>query len=120
MQNPFEIIVTRLSNIEALLLDIKHPTVPTPPDADPYGDFKWLAATCTGIPSSTLRIHSASGRIPGVVRFGKRVLYEKAVVLNWLRSQTRQPIDMTEVERVADLQVNAQLSKRSQKEGVKG
>ena len=90
----------------------------TSPDADPYGDFKWLSATCSGIPESTLRIHSASGKIPGVVKFGKRVLYEKAIVLNWLRSQTRQTVDIAEVERVSDLQINAQLRKRSQKEGV--
>lgn len=120
MNNPFEPINARLNNLEALTLEVLQllRTNPTAADADPYGDFKWLTATCSGIPASTLRIHSAAGKIPGVVKFGKRVLYEKALVLNWLRSQTRQPVDMVEVERIADLQVNAQLRKRSQKGGV--
>ncbi|WP_332368941.1 hypothetical protein [Spirosoma telluris] len=122
MNNPFEPINARLNNLEALTLEVlqllRTNTATSNPDADPYGDFKWLSATCSGIPKSTLRIHSAAGKIPGVVKFGKRVLYEKSLVLNWLRSQTRQPVDMAEIERIADLQVNAQLRKRSQKEGV--
>lgn len=117
MQNPFEVIVARLSNIEALLLDIKHPVTPPAPDAEPYGDFKWLTGTCSGVPASTLRIKSAAGEIPGVVKFGKRVLYDKTAVLNWLRSQTRQPLpNATELERVAEEQINRQLAKKGGKE----
>ena len=114
MQNPFEIIAARLSNIEALLIDIKHPTAPPNfANTDPYGDFKWLVATCSGVPTSTLRIKSAAGEIPGVIKFGKRVLYEKALVLNWLQSQTRQPSpDAIELERIADEQVSNQLARR--------
>ena len=59
------------------------------PDVNPFGDFRWLVATCSGVPASTLRVKSAAGEIPGVVKFGKRVLYEKATVLDWLRNQTR-------------------------------
>lgn len=88
------------------------------PDTDPYGDFNWLVAICAGTPASTLRIKSAAGEIPGVVKFGKRVLYEKASVLNWLRSQTRQPANSAIIEQTADQQVNAQLSKQ-QKGGRK-
>lgn len=84
----------------------------TAPNADPYGDFKWLTATCPGVPASTLRIKSAAGEIPGVVKFGKRVLYEKALVLNWLRSQTRQPAaDAADLTRAADEQITRQLAK---------
>ncbi|MVM36463.1 hypothetical protein GO730_00375 [Spirosoma sp. HMF3257] len=116
MENPFETIARRLSNIEDLLLDLKHKSAPSPlPNADPYGDFKWLATTCSGVPESTLRIKSASGEIPGVIKLGKRVLYEKAIILNWLRSQTRQTVDIAEIERAADVQVSAHLRKRSQK-----
>ena len=67
-------------------------------DNDPYGDFKWLVATCPGVPASTLRIKSAAGEIPGVVKFGKRVLYEKAAVLEYLRSQTRQAPSRAAIE----------------------
>lgn len=83
-------------------------------DTEPYGDFRWLTATCPGVPASTLRIKSASGEIPGVIKFGKRVLYEKTTVINWLRSQTRQTAQApTEVKRVADDQINRQLGKKS-------
>lgn len=96
MQYPnfFQIIADRLSNIEALLIDIKHqPSVDT--STEPYGDFKWLKRICVGIPDSTLRIKSASGEIPGSIKFGKRVLYEKAVVLEWLRARKQTADDKT-------------------------
>ena len=116
MNNPFEPIKARLNNLEALTLEVlqllrTNPSAPTP-DADPYGDFKWLESTCPGVPASTLRIKSAAGEIPGVVKFGKRVLYEKALVLNWLRSQTRQPINSALVEQKAEEQFSQQLGKR--------
>ena len=87
-------------------------TPATAPDADPYGDFKWLAATCSGVPASTLRIKSAAGEIPGVVKFGKRVLYDKATVLNWLRSQIQKPAPgVAELDRITEEQINSQLAK---------
>lgn len=106
-------------SLEALIFDavdraikINHSLQTTPVDANPYGDFKWLTATCVGIPASTLRIKSASGGIPGVVKFGKRVLYEKVIVLNWLRSQTRQPLNSALIEQQAEEQISQQLGKR--------
>lgn len=119
MENPFETISRRLSNIEELLLDLKHkPTSTTAPDADPYGDFNWLKATCSGVPASTLRIKSAAGDIPGVVKFGKRVLYDKAAVLNWLRSQTqttKPATDLASLEAAVEEQINHRLSKKGGK-----
>ncbi len=111
MENPFETIERRLSKIEELLLDLKHKPVPLPTsDADPYGDFKWLTTTCTGVPASTLRIKSAAGEIPGLVKFGKRVLYDKEAVLLWLKSKTRQLApDRTQGEAIAEEQISRQL-----------
>lgn len=123
MENPFETIARRLSNIEDLLLDLKHkPAQNNAPDTEPYGDFNWLKATCFGVPASTLRIHSAAGKIPGVVKFGKRVLYEKASVLNWLRSQTSagidsQPLpDAAELDRIAEEQISNRLARTSRQQ----
>jgi hypothetical protein len=105
--------------IESISIALKHhqpSTLPLSSDSNPYGDFKWLASTCSGVPASTLRIKSAAGEIPGVVKFGKRVLYEKAIVLNWLRSQTRQsPLNLAEIEQAADEQVSRQLAKKGGK-----
>jgi hypothetical protein len=79
---------------------------------EPYGDFHWLRGTCPGIPASTLRIKSAAGQIPGVVKVGKRRLYEKEAVLNWLRSQTRVVVDTVLIEQSAEAQFNRQLNKK--------
>ena len=82
-------------------------------EVDPYGNFKWLQAICADVPESTLRIKSARGEIPGVIKFGKRVLYDKEVVLNWLKSQTRQSaMSTTELEQAAEEQISHQLAKK--------
>lgn len=65
------------------------PAPAIPIDTEPYGDFTWLTATCSGIPASTLRGKSAAGEIPGLKKVGKRVLYHKTTVLDWLNGQTR-------------------------------
>lgn len=95
-----------------ILPSIKSKSLDQDQDTTPYGDFNWLQNTCPGIPASTLRIKSAAGEIPGVVKFGKRVLYEKAVVLNWLRSQTRTSVDTAQLEQDAEAQFNRQLKKK--------
>lgn len=114
-----KVIVTTELQLKAFIADAVgaafryyNPAPTNPPDAEPYGDFKWLCGTCPGIPASTLRIKSASGEIPGVVKFGKRVLYEKVLVLNWLRSQTRQPGNAALIDQQAEEQFNQQLGKR--------
>lgn len=82
------------------------------PDAEPYGDFNWLRTTVP-YPESTLRIKSAAGEIPGLVKFGKRVLYDKSVVLNWLRSRTLDLAKTTETAKAAEEPNNLQLRKKS-------
>ncbi|WP_461075014.1 hypothetical protein [Spirosoma flavus] len=115
MNNPFEILERRLTNIENLLLDLKHtPLTPPTTHTDTFGDFKWLTTTCAGVPASTLRLKSASGEIPSI-KLGKRVLYDKNLVLNWLRSHIRQAVDMNKIDQAAELQFNQQLTKRQAK-----
>lgn len=103
-------------SLEALIFDAVNKAIKinqvVPSAVDPYGDFDWLRATCSGIPASTLRIKSAAGEIPGVIKFGKRVLYDKTVVLDWLRSQTRQSANTANTEQEAEAQFNRQLAKR--------
>ena len=100
--------------IEAASIALKHyqPPLQSTVDHEPFGDFNWLCNTLKNIPQATLRIKSAAGEIPGVAKFGKRVLYEKAVVLSWLRSQTRQPVDTAQLEQQAEEQLSRQLSKK--------
>lgn len=72
MQNPFEIIASRLSNIEELLLDIKHgeltTTPPPPTDGKKYITAK-EAAEFMGIKQQTL--YQNIEQVPHIKRHGK-------------------------------------------------
>jgi len=72
MQNPFEIIASRLSSIEELLLDIKHgsvtPAPPPPIDGKLYLSAK-EAAEFMGIKLQTL--YQNIDRIPHIKKHGK-------------------------------------------------
>ena len=114
-----KVIVTTELQLRAIVADavnaaLKHYQSKSTDDqkVDPYGDFKWLSSTCPGVPASTLRIKSAAGEIPGVVKFGKRVLYDKAAVLHWLQSQTRPITNTSEIEEAAEEQILKRLDKR--------
>jgi hypothetical protein len=93
---------------------VRQLTNPTPPDTEPFGDFHWLRGACPGIPASTLRIKSAAGEIPGTKKIGKRVLYDKAEVLNWIRAQSKAPRpDAAVLNDAAEAQIDRQLAKRT-------
>lgn len=116
MSNPFEPINARLTNLEALTLEVlqylrKGQSNTSHPDTDSFGDFKWLSSTCPGIPDSTLRQWDAAGKIPGSLKFGKRKLYDKQAVIDWLRSLGRQPVDSSAIEQTVNEQISRQLSK---------
>lgn len=116
-----KVIITTELQLKAIVADAvsaafkyHQPISPIVPDTEPFGDFRWLQSVCPAIPSSTLRIKSSNGQIPGLLKFGKRVLYEKSVVLNWLRSQTRHSIDLN--EKSVDEQINKQLGKKGDRD----
>ncbi len=62
MNNPFQTIDARLSNIENLLLDIKH--LPKEDLSNKRYDLK-EASTITGLSTQTLRAHIKKGIIKG-------------------------------------------------------
>jgi hypothetical protein len=98
IENPFSVIERRLNRLESLLEEINRNTscqIDPFEAQSPYGDFKWLTTTCSGIPSSTLRQWDAAGKIPGSAKFGKRKLYHKQTVLTWLHAQTSQKLPTT-------------------------
>lgn len=80
MQNPFEIIASRLSNIEELLLDIKHGSLSPPPqptDGKLYLSAK-EAAEFMGIRLQTL--YQNIGRVPHVKKHGKLLFTRDGLV----------------------------------------
>jgi len=117
-ENPFAVLVRRINRIESqneriisILVDKKSEASG---DLEPFGDFDWLCNTCKGIPAGTLRIKSAAGHIPGMKKVGKRAIFEKQIVLNWLRSHPDVvPHDDVQIERTAENQVDTRIAKRS-------
>lgn len=91
MQNPFEIIAARLSNIEALLIDIKYQPTTTPYSYTTADPAPVLSAEqikeMTGWPKGTF--YAKVREMPeGVVIRGKskRLLFDRAKFLQWLQT----------------------------------
>jgi hypothetical protein len=84
MDNPFQVISNRLSNIESLLLDIKHGSY-LQPDAKAFDDATPLnvesAADFLGISKQT--IYQNIDKIPHKKRFG-RLYFFKEELLDYL------------------------------------
>ena len=85
MTNPFEVIEARLSNIENLLLDIKHPTkAPEPlPDRITLQD----ACELTGQSKGQIYKMTMLGTIP-CSHFGKRLIFSRKALTEWMEERT--------------------------------
>ncbi|MFV5699984.1 helix-turn-helix domain-containing protein [Flavobacterium sp. ZT3R17] len=79
MSNPFEILETRLSSVESLLLDIKHKET-TPPE---ILLSKKEVTELLGITLNTLDKYTKNGTIPAY-GLGSRVMYKRSEVLQSL------------------------------------
>ena len=82
MQNPFEILTAQLSNIESLLLDIKHGELKPTTPLDPSTGKRYLnaaeAAGFMGIKLQTL--YQNIDKVPHVKKFGKLAFVESDLV----------------------------------------
>ena len=85
MINPFDVIEARLSNIENLLLDIKHPTK-TP---EPLPDRITLKEACelTGQSKGQIYKMTMLGTIP-FSHFGKRLIFSRKALTVWMEERT--------------------------------
>ncbi len=99
MQNPFQIIDARLSNIESLLLDIKHkPQAPATAgsnskavlDIDEFCDY-------TGLAKQTVYKMTGKGLIPHSKR-GKRLYFDQEQVNAWLLENSVRPLSAITAE----------------------
>jgi excisionase family DNA binding protein len=73
MSNPFEILENRLSNIEALLLDLKHPTPTTENKRFSVKDI----AKRNGLSELSIRNYIKEGKIQAT-RIGRRILIDES------------------------------------------
>ncbi|TAE21631.1 MAG: hypothetical protein EAZ91_24850 [Cytophagales bacterium] len=119
MQNPFELISDRLTNIEALLIEIRHQPPPKTldQDLDLYVDFAWIMNVCIGVPETTLRGKFSSKKIPNTKKIGKRLLYPKAIVLKIIEdSGSSVAVTNDQLGQNADRQIDERLATQSQKQ----
>lgn len=87
MENPFDIINRRLTGIESLLLEIKHP-IPTPGELK--NDFLTIeeAASMLSVSVPTVYGYVYKKEIPYMKRRG-RLYFDRAEVSEWLKSSRR-------------------------------
>ena len=107
MNNPFLSIDERLSNIEIMLLEMKHP-LPTPqPEADGLLTVP-QAAAFLNLAVPTIYTHISKGTIPHFKK-SKKVYFSKAELLAWLKEDRK--LSSAEIE----AQTDAYLSTRKAK-----
>lgn len=103
MENPFEVIARRLSNIEELLIDIKHrpaSSLISSTNIPKRIDFPTLMREYyNGIPESTVRQDTAH---LNRFKIGKRILLDRDEVEEHVKSKRR--VSSSEIERNADTQ----------------
>jgi excisionase family DNA binding protein len=86
MTNPFEVIETRLSNIETLLLDLKH----KPKEVEPTEQPEQLltiqqAAELLSLTVPTLYSKVSKGELP-VMKRSKRLYFSRTELLEYLKA----------------------------------
>jgi excisionase family DNA binding protein len=88
MGNPFEIIDSRLSNIEGLLLSLKNSETLSRSKSE-ISDRCFLdeAIKVTGLSKSKLYKLTSNAKIP-CKQFGSRLVFSRKELIEWLESQT--------------------------------
>ena len=97
MNNPFEIIEARLSNIENLLLDIKHiPVQIAQPEVD---ELLTVQDTAKFLTLSVPTVYSliSKGELP-VMKRSKRCYFSKIELINYLKQGRKKTFTETSVE----------------------
>ena len=90
MNNPFELIDARLSNIENLLISIKY--APKEKNKHPESDELLTideVAELLHLSKTTVYSKHSKGEIPGVCKKGKRLYFQRQVIIDWIKSGRR-------------------------------
>lgn len=105
MNNPFEIIEERLSNIENLLLDIKHKPTQEQVLVEPEDKLLNVRETAMFLDLTVPTIYSkvSRGELPCMKR-SKRIYFSKVDLMEYLRMGRRKSND--ELEKAADEYLN--------------
>lgn len=105
MTNPFEAITERLSSIENLILDLKHPQQQEQPKQEAEAPiFIQEASKLLGITVPTMYSKVSKGEVP-VTKRGKRLYFFRSELLEYLKQGRKKSHAEIEAE------ANAYLSK---------
>jgi excisionase family DNA binding protein len=101
--NPFEVIETRLSNIETLLLDLKHQPQKVEPTEHP-DHFLTIqqAAELLSLTVPTLYSKVSKGELP-VMKRGKRLYFSRTELLEYLKAGRKKTQIEIEAEAISYL-----------------
>ncbi len=86
MTNPFDVIDARLTNIENLLLDIKHD--PKPPELPDRMDVEDLCRDFGFSKAFVYRETSTGLKQMPCKRFGNRLVFSRKQILAWMAERT--------------------------------
>ena len=92
MNNPFEVIEARLSNIENLILDLKHKPQKVEPTNQPEILTVKELSKFLNLQRSTIYGYVHNRKIPFIKR-GKVLYFEKSKILDWLRTYRQKTAD---------------------------
>ncbi len=86
MNNPFEVIEARLSSIENLILDLKH----QPIQVETTNQQKQLltideVVELLHLTKPTVYSKHSKGELPGVCKRGKRLYFQRDIIINWIK-----------------------------------
>jgi excisionase family DNA binding protein len=84
MQNPFEVIIERLENIERCLIEINSKEATHTPEADTLLTIS-QAASFLNLAKATLYSKVSRQEIPSAKQ-GKRLYFSKAELMEWIKS----------------------------------
>lgn len=120
MTNPFEVIEARLSNIETLLLDLKHTPVKQveQPEADELLTVQ-DAANFLSLAVPTVYSLISKGELP-VMKRSKRVYFSKNELVNYLRQGRKKTNAEIDKEAVAYINIKRASSRIRSERAVQG
>lgn len=109
MQNPFEVIIERLENIERCLNEINNKETTSTPEADTLLTIQ-QAASFLNLAVPTLYSKVSRNEIPSAKQ-GKRLYFNKAELMDWISSGKK--LTVAEIQANTDKHL-AQIKRRKQ------
>ena len=104
MTNPFEILNSRLSNIENMLLDLKHNPKKQAQDSDDIQfDLPGLCDYLASKPARATVYTWVSNRSIPHKKVGKRLIFLKSQIDIWIKSKGRMTNDEIEAEAIQNI-----------------